>query len=154
MDDHGITLVWFFIKGAHMKKNSLLIGCFAAVLLFSGCGTSKQSMGASNLTPAAQGMVVTKSGDNENTNMTVNVKHLAPANRVYAGATNYIVWVLPEGSSSPQNVGALQVDENLNGTHSTTIPYKNFKVIVTPEMSTMSQNPTGPTIFEQRVIRK
>jgi len=126
----------------------------ATSALLTGCGSTEQKLQGSNITPAAQGTVVTKVDDNNNTNMEVTVKHLAPAQRVLTGATNYVVWVQPEGSAFFQNVGALQVDKNLDGSHKTTVPYKNFKVMVTPEMSTMTQTPVGPAVFEQAVMRQ
>ncbi|MBC7540453.1 MAG: hypothetical protein H7281_16635 [Bacteriovorax sp.] len=136
-----------------MKKIKLMITFLVIMGAFAGCAT-KQNMEGSNVVPGAAGMVTTKEADNNNTSMTVTVKHLAPAQKIYTGATNYIVWVQPEGTDTYQNVGALQVDSDLEGKHTTTIPYRSFKVLVTPEMSSMTQSPTGPAVFEQRVMRQ
>lgn len=135
-----------------MKLNKLLLGSFLSVALLAGCA-SKEDMVASNVVPAARGQVKVDSDDNNNSEVTVKVEHLAPADRVYPGATNYVVWIQPAGADTFQNVGALRVNEDLEGTHKTTVPYKDFRVIVTPEMGNMAQAPTGPTIFDQRVVR-
>ena len=136
-----------------MKKFNLMFVCLLTLTIMTGCGTTKKNMEGSNIVPAAEGIVTAKSGDNDNTIVTVSVKHLAPAQKIFSGATNYIVWIQPEGSDNYQNVGALQVDKDLAGKHTTTIPYKNFIVLVTPEMSSMTQSPSGPTVFQQRVMR-
>lgn len=136
-----------------MKKIFTLIMSSILITLLYSCGTTKQSMISGENVPAAEGIVSVKEADNDNTSMTVTVKHLAPAKKVYTGATNYVVWIKPEGASAFQNVGALQVDKNLDGTHTTTVPYKHFMVLITPELSSMGQSPTGPTVFEQQVVR-
>jgi hypothetical protein len=137
-----------------MKKMITLFMSLVIIISISSCGTTKQQMEGNINVPAAEGVVSVKETDNNNTSMTVKVKHLAEARKVFSGATNYIVWIRPEGSDAYQNVGALQVDKNLEGTHTTTVPYVNFKVLITPEMSSMGQTPTGPAVFEQRVMRQ
>jgi hypothetical protein len=143
-----------YIRRKSMKKLKLILTCIVVTVLMASCSTGKQEMASSSLVPAAAGTVDVKAGDNDNTELTVIVKHLALAQKVYTGATNYIVWIKPEGSQNYQNVGALNVDSDLQGIHKTSIPYKNFKVLVTPENGNMAQLPTGPAIFEQQVMRR
>jgi hypothetical protein len=130
------------------------LACSVLSLTLMSCSSSKQTMEASNIVPGAAGTVTVKSAENDNTELTVRVKHLAPAQKVATNASNYIVWIQPEGARNFQNVGALKVDKDLEGMQTTTVPYKNFKVLVTPENGTMAQNPTGPAIFEKQVYRK
>jgi hypothetical protein len=137
-----------------MKRlNTLLAGAVLSLAL-TGCASNKQNMESSNIVPGAQGTVSAKSAENDNTELTIKVKHLAPAQKVSTNASNYIVWIQPEGSRNFQNVGALRVNDNLEGSQTTTIPYKRFKVLVTPELGAMAQSPTGPTIFEKQVSRQ
>lgn len=135
-----------------MKTNKLIVGCALGMALLTGCAT-KEDLQASNITPGARGTVKVDSDANNNSEVTVKVEHLAPADKVYPGATNYVVWIQPSGADTFQNVGALTVDKDLEGKHTTTVPYKEFRVLVTPEMGNMAQAPTGPTIFDQRVVR-
>lgn len=138
-----------------MKKIKLILLCFLVMTILASCSSGKQqTMEGSSIVPSAQGNVTVKADKNDNTNVTVKVKHLAPPQKLALGATNYIVWVIPEGGRDYQNVGALKVDKDLEGFHSTTVPYKNFKVLVTPEVTSMAQNPTGPAVFEQRIMRQ
>lgn len=135
-----------------MNAMKIFVGCALTFALATGCST-KEDLQASNITPAARGQVKVERDDNNNSEVTVKVEHLAPADKVYPGATNYVVWIQPAGADTFQNVGALQVDKDLEGKHTTTVPYKDFRVLVTPEMGNMAQAPTGPAIFDQRVVR-
>lgn len=137
-----------------MNKMKLFITGSALTLLLAGCASSKQPMNTSAIVPGAEGTVSAKSAENDNTELTVKVKHLAPANKVATNATNYVVWVQPEGSRTFQNVGALKVNEDLEGIQTTTIPYKAFRVLVTPEPGNMAQAPSGPAIFDKHVTRQ
>jgi len=135
-----------------MNALKIFVGCALTFVLAIGCST-KEDLRPSSITPAARGQVKVTRDDNNNSEVTVKVEHLAPADKVYPGATNYIVWIQPAGADTFQNVGALQVNNDLEGKHRTTIPYKDFRVLVTPEMGNMAQAPTGPAIFDQRVVR-
>lgn len=135
-----------------MKTKKLLLGCMLSLALAAGCST-KEDLTASAIAPAARGEVKVTEDDQDNSEVTVTVEHLAPAEKFYPGATNYIVWIQPEGTDKFQNVGALQVDKDLEGKYKTTVPYKDFRVLVTPEMGNMAQAPTGPTIFDQKIKR-
>lgn len=137
-----------------MKRLNTLVAGAVLTLALAGCASNKQNMESSNIVPGAQGTVSAKSAENDNTELTVKVKHLAPAQKVSTNANNYVVWIRPEGSRNFQNVGALRVNDDLEGTQTTTIPYKRFKVLVTPEPGAMAQAPSGPAIFEKQVSRQ
>lgn len=126
-----------------------------ALGLFSGCATSSRYKMTTNeqLVHGATGVVSVVPTDSNNTKMRLNIKHLYPANKIRTGATNYIVWVKPEGSGTYQNVGALQVDNMLQVEYATTVPFASFNVIVTPEAGNHIQTPTGPAVLAKRIIR-
>jgi hypothetical protein len=128
----------------------LLIGTMALL----SCGTTKHQLEGTHIVPAASGEVKVSKGDNDNTKLVVSVKHLAPAHKVFAGARNYVVWIIPEGTTNYQNIGAMEVNNDLEAKLSTMVAYKSFKVIVTPELSHLSQQPMGPSVFEENVIRE
>lgn len=137
-----------------MKKFKYILASSVLSLALVSCSSSKQNMDVSNIVPGAAGTITVKSAENDNTELTVKVKHLAPAQKVSTNASNYIVWIQPQGSRNYQNVGALKVNSDLEGFQTTTVPYKTFKVLVTPENGTMAQAPTGPAIFEKQVSRQ
>lgn len=136
------------------KKNMLFIG-IVALLMASSCATSSRYRMTTNeqLVHGAAGVVSVVPSDGNNTKLRLRVKHLYPAERIESGATNYIVWVRPEGSERYQNIGALQVDNMLQGDYSTTVPYSSFQVMVTPEKSNIVESPEGPMVMEKRIIR-
>lgn len=131
----------------------------ASALSLVGCssGSSKKKEDPGRLVtntstvPAAQGRVDTSLDKNGNTNLNINVRHLAEPGAISPGANAYVVWVQPAGTDTYQNVGTLKVNKNLEGNYKTNVPYQNFKLIITPESNTMSQAPTGITVLEKTV---
>lgn len=134
-----------------MKTSLLKMTVAAASLaLVTACSTT-QVMEGSRVSPAAKGELTTSAESHGNTNLKLAVKHLAPPEKLAEGARNYVVWVQPTGTDRFQNIGALTVDSDLQGTYSTTIPHKSFKLLVTPEDSVAAVQPTGPAVFQDSV---
>lgn len=129
-----------------------------SVFLFAGCGlfggSEKSVAMATNtqLAPAAQGTVKAKAGENQNTQIAIEVKHLAEPYRVQPRARVYVAWINPQGQEAqPRNVGALRVDKNLTGKLQTVTPYTNFDVTVTAEESPTASSPSGPPVLRTTV---
>lgn len=119
-------------------------------LLFTGCANTEKVSG-SRVTPGAEGKVTADKADNGGTELKIEMEHLAQPEKV--GAEHYIVWIQPEGSPAFQNLGTLQVDNDLEAEFETVIPYEEFTVLVTPERDIAALSPTGPAIFEQDMER-
>lgn len=136
-----------------MKKLNWMIGSGLIVLTISGCATREKISGTS-VVPAAQGQIKASKAEGNNTDLQVKVSHLAQPQRVASGATNYVVWIQPEGARSFQNIGILQVGRDLEGQYETTIPYRDFRIVVTPEPSGAVVQPSGPAVFDQFVSRR
>ena len=134
-----------------MKKMMMTtILAAATVMVLGACSTTKELFG-SDTVPSAQGEVVTKKEEFGNTKLTLNVKHLAPAQRIQEGANNYVVWIKPLGTETYQNIGALNVDKDLEGSYTTSVPHQSFQIMVTPEAAVAATEPTGPAVFEDTV---
>lgn len=104
--------------------------------------------------PAAEGAVKLSTGPNANTRLNISVQHLAPPERVAAGATVYVVWARPiEQGAAPQNLGALQINGNLEGVLDTVTPLRNFELLVTAEQAAPVLQPTGAPILSAPVNR-
>ena len=97
--------------------------------------------------PAAQGTVTATSTENNNTAVVVDVRHLAPAERVQPGATTYVVWARATGRDNYQNLGGLSVDSDLHGRLRPVTSLRSFDVVVTAE-----QSPTVTTPASKRVL--
>lgn len=118
---------------------ALSLGCAMTQTMRSGAGV-----------PASEGTVSATSESNGNTKVAVRVKHLAPPSKVAADATVYVVWVQPR-NARPQNVGALTLNDNLEGSLDTTTPHHQFRLTVTPEPSGQVDLPTHEAVFTSNV---
>jgi hypothetical protein len=121
--------------------------------IFGGGGSdAKQTMLTSADNPAGQGTVQARAGDNGNTDLDVRVKHLAPPGKAAADASVYVVWIKPRNAEL-QNMGALELDDDLVGRLRATTPHRSFTVTVTPEPSSRMAAPTHPAVFTAEVNR-
>lgn len=116
-----------------------------------GCG-SPQEMRSAGGVPASRGTVDATEGANGNTMLSIHVEHLASPQRMAPEATTYVVWILPRNAAR-QNVGALTLDDNLEGHLDTVTPYRQFLVSITPESSGMAERPTNAPVFTADVDR-
>lgn len=130
------------------SKHTLLALAFGGFL--AACGTTAHLQNTPTVA-AAQGSVKVKSGDNGNHRVKLDVKHLAPVNEIRADASTYVVWIQPEGATTAQNMGALQVDKDREAKLETVTPYKKFDLFVTAEPSTTVAQPTGERLLRTRV---
>ena len=121
-----------------------LVGCG----LFSGSKNETMRPAAGNI--AGEGNVKAKEGANGNTELEVRVKHLAPPTKLASDASVYVVWIQP-GDGAIQNVGALEVDDDLVGELRTTTAHRAFKLSVTPEPSARMEKPTHAAVFTSEV---
>jgi len=129
-----------------------LVGLQAGCGMFGG-GDSEQTMHASASSPAAQGTVKTSEADNGNTALSVRVKHLAPPSKMVSDATVYVVWIQP-GDAAIQNMGAMKLNDDLEGRLDTVTPHRRFTVSVTPEPGAQGAQPTNEAVFTSDVEGK
>jgi hypothetical protein len=128
-----------------------MAGALASTLAFGGaCGTTNEMLGRNQQTwtmtsdtkvPAAEGKVQVATGDKGNRDLKVEVKHMAPADTVFAGATTYVVWLKPENGKA-QNLGVIPLDKDLSGKLATSTSFTSFQVEVTAEASSSPVRPS------------
>lgn len=116
------------------------------------CGSPTQPMNSGAAVPASEGTVRATDGDNGSTNVELRVKHLAPPAKVASDATVYVVWVQARNASR-QNVGALNLNDDLEGSLDTTTVHRQFELSVTPEPSARVARPTHDPVFTSHVNR-
>jgi hypothetical protein len=126
-----------------------LVGAQAGCGMFGG-GDKEQTMHASSSSPAAQGTVKTSVADNGNTALSVRVKHLAPPSKMGSDATVYVVWLQP-GDAAIQNMGAMTLNDDLEGRLDTVTPHQRFTLSVTPEPGAQGAQPTHEAVFTTSV---
>jgi len=105
-----------------------------------------QEMHSTSDASSREGTVRTSNADNGNTNVFVRVKHLAPPSKVAGDSTVYVVWIQAR-EGDRQNVGALTLNKDLEGSLDTVTPHRRFKVSVTPEPSGQVAEPSHEPVF-------
>jgi len=125
---------------------------FAIAFPQLGCDTTHQMLSDADV-PASQGTVTVGAADNGNTDVTVRVKHLAPPSKIAPAATIYVVWIQPSNGAK-QNVGALALNDNLEGSLDTVTPHRQFLLTVTPEPGGRVEAPSHSPVFTSWVERE
>lgn len=105
-----------------------------------------QTMQSAAKVPASQGTIKATVGDNDNTKVSIRVKHLAPPSKIASDATIYVVWLQPRNGAK-QNIGALVLNDNLEGSLDTVTPHRRFLITVTPEPGGRVSEPTHEPVF-------
>ena len=100
--------------------------------------------------PAGEGTVRVSTADNGNTKVALRVKHLAPPSKIAPDTTVYIVWIQPQGGDK-QNVGALVLNKDLEGSLDTLTPHHRFLISVTPEPNSQAAQPSHEPVFSYSV---
>jgi len=127
----------------------------AAVALFAVWPLSSGKnypMTADPSVPAASGTVhAQRDKQNGNTKLDIKVKNLARPSTLTPPATNYIVWVRPNGGDAVKE-GSLGVDKkDLDGELHVVTVSKDFDVFITPEQSTNVTMPSSMEILKAHV---
>ena len=107
-------------------------------------------MTASSQVPAASGKISYEHDRNGNIKFKVETKNLAAPSQLSPAKNAYVVWIETR-DQQPQNAGVLAVNDKLEGSFSSTTPFKTFNVVVTAEDSPTSTQPSGPEILHATV---
>lgn len=135
-------------------RRSLVSLAFLALVGCGGASTPQTSVPMNvQGVPSAQGTVTAREVDNNNLEVSVKVKHLAPPARIEPGATTYVVWGQPEHGGQVQNMGALMVDRDESGELTTITPMHRLDVFVTPESRPDATQPTGKHVLGASISR-
>jgi len=104
---------------------------------------------------SAQGTAKVSTTDDGNTQIDLDVKHLSPPEKVSAGATAFVVWVKDANTeTAAHNLGALKVDENLNGSMKAITSLRSFDLYVTAEPNATADQPSGEQLLRTNVEMK
>jgi hypothetical protein len=133
------------------KRVALLV--VITFLLATAAWSREDKLTNTGIAPAAQGKVVTSNDRNGNTEVEVQVKHVANPHSLTPPRESYIVWVQPRGMQ-PQLLGALRINEDLEGSLKATTTYKDFDVLITAEDNMKPEMPSGTVILKGTVERK
>jgi hypothetical protein len=134
-------------------RNSWSTAVLAVTLAMSGCtmlgigGGGTTSLSTSPTLPAVEGRAKFSATKNDNTRITLTVKHLPHPDKLTPPANNYVVWTRATKDAPAQNMGALVVDKNLNGKLVTETALHSFELFITAEDSGQAQQPWGQPLL-------
>jgi hypothetical protein len=134
-----------------MKRHIALVVIFSFLLTISAWGR-EDKLTNTGAAPAAMGKVVTDTDRNGNTGVDVQVKHMAAPGSLTPAKANYIVWIQARGKD-PEVLGALRVNDNLEGSLKSSTTYKDFDIFITAEDSMKPETPSSLVVLKGTVER-
>ncbi len=135
-----------------MTKRRLLGLTIVMVFLATTLWAREDKLTNTGMAPAAQGKVITGNDRNGNTEIDVQVKHMATPQSLTPARQAYLVWVQPHGQPA-QLLGTLRVNEGLEGSLKASTPYKDFDIFVTAEDQPKPDTPSSTVILKGSVER-
>jgi len=140
---HRYTFLYFLSFSAVLAVTLAMSGCS---MLGIGEGEAIR-LSSSPTLPAVEGNAKFVATKNNNTRITLTVKHLPQPEKLTPPANQYIVWTRAGEYEAAQNIGALVVDKNLNGKLETETPLHTFELFITAEASGQIQRPSGEPLL-------
>ena len=115
-------------------RSSAITGILLTCVLVATCAASTHPLGTSPQIPAAEGKANIRHASNGNTEIKLEVKHLAPPERIDPTTSVFVVWVRGlEAGALPQNLGALRTNKNLSGKLKSVTSLREFDLFLTCE---------------------
>lgn len=139
--------------GRILARNTWSTAVLAVTLVMSGCaalgmgGRGVSRLETSPMLPSVEGNARFSVTVNDNTSITLTVKHLAKPERLTPPASHYVVWTRATKDTAAQNIGALVVDKKLNGKIVTETSLHSFDLFITAEDSSQIQQPSGQPLL-------
>ncbi len=136
-----------------MRNRNIALLLLAGLLLTTIAWGREDRLVNTGTAPAAEGKVITDNDRNGNTGVEVQVKHMATPQSLTPPKQTYLVWVQPRGKD-PELLGALRVNDGLEGSLKATTTYKDFDILVTAEDNMKPEMPSSMVILKGTVERK
>jgi hypothetical protein len=136
-----------------MRNSKFLLLAALSFVLVISAWAKEDKLVSTGVTPAAEGKVITATDRNGNTEVDVQVKHLAKPESLTPPGQSYLVWVQPRGKD-PELLGALRVNSDLGGSLKATTPHKFFDVMITAEEQVKPATPSSTVVLKGTVERK
>ena len=129
---------------------TVFASCLLALTV--GCVTTKSAFPPSKVMPGVENLIELSADVNGNNRVKFNVKHLAPANTLVPAKAFYVVWAQStEGRSIP--LGRLWIGTNRDGAFEATVPFIEFRLIVTAEDEIVPLKPAEPFVLSSELLK-
>lgn len=128
-------------------------GVLLALLLTACGGPMRYELGSTAKAPGADAVLVADIKAEQNaTRLTIEIKNLAPPDRVAAGAAHYVVWQRKGAQVAWARVGGLEYDPDAReGSFEGSVPEAAFDLQVTAEKELSTASPSPDAVLSQRV---
>ncbi|HEV7675249.1 MAG TPA: hypothetical protein VGQ12_12020 [Candidatus Angelobacter sp.] len=136
-----------------MHRRTVTLLLLFSFLLATAAWGREDRLTNTGTAPAAEGKIITDNDRNGNTGVDIEVKHMATPQSLTPARQTYLVWVQPRGKD-PELLGALRVNEKLEGSLKAATTYKTFDVIITAEDNVKPDTPSSTVILKGTVERK
>ena len=134
-----------------MRIGTTALGASALALL-AACAVKEIPFPASEVVPGVEAKAVVGSDRNGNSTVKFKVTQLVPANRLMPPQTFYVVWAQgTDGRTVP--LGRLWIGEDRQGAFQSTVPFIEFRTLVTAENDIVPEKPTGPIVLSSDVLK-
>ncbi len=138
-----------------LKVTFIVIISLAIIATLQSCAR-KITFLPSTETPAANGKVKIKKDNNDNYNIEVNIKHLAPADKLDPPAKTYVVWI-ETNQNETKNMGQIVsssgfLSSKLKASFSAVSPAKPVKLFITAEENGAAFYPGGRVILTTKMF--
>lgn len=120
--------------------------------LVAACAGPQIPFRESKVVPGVEAAAVVTADANGNSRVKFSVKHLAPANRLVPPKTFYVVWAQnAAGRAVP--LGRLWIGEDREGSFQSTVPFIEFRVIITAEDQLVPEKPSEPIVLSTGLLK-
>ena len=136
-----------------MRHRNVALSLLLSLLLAGLAWATEYRLTSTGLTPSAEGKVIADTDRNGNTKIDIEVKRLAKPQSLTEPKQAYLVWVQPRGKS-PELLGALRVNDNLEGSLKASVPYNAFDIFVTAEDNLKPETPGSTVVLKGSVENK
>ena len=129
---------------------NVLALCWLA--LCAGCATTESAFQPSSVMPGVENEISLSADNNGNNRVKFKVKHLAPANTLVPPKSFYVVWAQnAEGRAVP--LGRLWIGATRDGSFEGTVPFIEFRLIVTAEDDIVPLTPAEPFVLSSELMK-
>ena len=131
-----------------MSRTGSWTVALALGLALAGCGgPTTYTLRPVERTSGAVGTLKTQKGDNENTKLELQVRHMPEPSAIDPAFKTYVVWLRPAGAQDWKNMGALRLNDGREGRLQAVTPHPNFDVQVTAEPESTVSLPSNAVIL-------
>jgi hypothetical protein len=138
-------------EGLYVK--AIVVVCaILAVAMLAGCATTESAFQPSAVMPGVETKIGINADANGNSHVQFKVKHLAPPNSLVPPKSFYVVWSQnAEGRSVP--LGRLWIGANRDGSFEATLPFIEFRLILTAETELVPEKPSEPFVLVTELLK-